>query len=74
MTVNQLTYPGFTKFVVSSSENIENSAFYVYDMLGKLVMNFPNPANSDIVIRNDKVGNGIYIYNLIANGNIVNTG
>jgi hypothetical protein len=72
--VNQLTYPGLIKFVVSSSENIDNSAFCVYDMMGKLVLNFPNPVNSDIVIRNDKVGNGIYIYKLIVNGNDVKTG
>ncbi|MGD0712221.1 MAG: T9SS type A sorting domain-containing protein [Bacteroidales bacterium] len=72
--VNQLTYPGFTKFVVSSSDNIANSEFCVYDMMGKLVMSFSNPVNSDIVIRNDKIGNGIYIYKLIVNGNAVKTG
>jgi hypothetical protein len=72
--LNQLTYPGQTKFVVSSTENLINSEFCVYDMMGKMVMKFSNPASSDIVINNEKIGNGIFIYKLIVNGNAVKTG
>jgi len=72
--INQLTYADKIKFIVSSSENIDNSAFCVYDILGKQVMRFTNPASNDIIINNDKLGKGIFIYQLQVNGKSVKTG
>jgi len=72
--VNQLTYTDKIKFVVTSSENIDNSEFCVYDILGKQVMKFTNPTSNDIVINNNKLGKGIFIYQLQVNGQSVKTG
>ena len=72
--VNQLTYPDQIKFAVSSMENLTNSEFCVYDMLGRQVMKFTNPASNDVVINNDKIGKGIFIYKLIVNGKPMKTG
>ena len=72
--VNQLTYPNQIKFAVSSTENLTNSEFCVYDILGRQVARFTNPTSNDIVIKNDKIGKGIFIYKLIVNGKPMKTG
>ena len=72
--VNQLTYPNQIKFAVSSSESLENSEFCVYDMLGRVVAKFSNLNTNDIVINNNKLGKGIFIYKLIVNGKPMKTG
>jgi hypothetical protein len=43
-------------------------------MLGKQVMKFSNPISNEIVINNDELGKGIFIYQLQVNGKAMKTG
>lgn len=72
--LNQKTYSDKTEFIVSSSETHTNSEFCIYDILGNLIYKTKNPFTEKIVIMNNSIRKGIFIFKLSVDGNQVKSG
>jgi hypothetical protein len=62
-----------TKIEYSLSDNINSAAIFIYDMNGSQIKSFPlnSKGHGNIVINGNELQAGMYLYSLIANGNII---
>ena len=63
-------FNGRTTISYSLPANIKNASIAIFDLTGKMVLNFDNIINgkSQVVIDGNKLSSGIYLYSLILNG------
>jgi hypothetical protein len=70
---NPFTYETVVKYTLPTT--ISNAFMAVYDLTGKQITTFPinERGSASVVITSEKLSAGIYIYSIVADGNIVDS-
>ncbi len=67
-------FNGQTLIRFQLAENVNNAAICIFDMQGKMLKNFPiSSGNDSITVNSYELGQGMFLYSLIVNGQEIDT-